>query len=654
MHLRTIKSPLFLIVFSMKHIAITLVCCILFSANAISQKNIPEVTLKVSEKSGFLGMGKARFIKIKLSSRAIDKVLTSDNVNVSALYYFTLKDSGGWEIDENFIKDELVKLKVEQDGTTLGVEAVSSVVKEAGHYLLLVSCKKNISLHMPFEFVFPLDKVTGRVTMEIPQEYWPGFTKFTKLTNDADKALSDSKLNDALALYEQVLQDQSLKIFPDFETIATKRLTVFQKLFSDHSQKFYEMLENKSIDTKQKIASTDEFTSKFSFISENAANEKYQNQNTKTGAGEVVQNASALISRSKFVRDSLSQALDDQTIRFIVQGSSIGKIDFKYKYMIETIAYAYSSVNFEDTTAASLKVVVSEDLTARLQKYALINAYETFLRVVNTRWATKKPLFPFGFLQNLVKDTAQFSLPFYSILKAVQDFYKKDYASAKTEIRQVMKKSYAFELTERMDQLRILINTIEKNVPTEVLQHIKDGYRSEERGENDKAIEHYKDALLLAEDYAPAAFALGKLYDRNGDSYTANNFFQKAVTADSQYYTAYRFLYINFFKNGNFKPMIDLLTQSLAFGNDFFDIHYYLGVAYNGSTQYDLAIQQYDRALELNNKSIDANIQAGISNRNMKSYAKAREYFKRAIVIDPENQGATDNLKNLDELQKKF
>jgi tetratricopeptide (TPR) repeat protein len=205
-----------------------------------------------------------------------------------------------------------------------------------------------------------------------------------------------------------------------------------------------------------------------------------------------------------------------------------------------------------------------------------------------------------------------------------------------------------------MDHLRILINTIEKNVPHEVLQRIKDGYRAEERGENEKAIEQYKDAMLIAEDYAPAAFALGKLYDRSGDSYTANNFFQKAVTADSQYYTAYRFLYTNFFKNANFKPMIDLLTQSLSYGNDFFDIHFYLGIAYNGSAQYDLAIQQYERALELNNRSIDANIQAGISYQNMKSYSKARDYFRRAIVIDPENQTATENLKRLDELQKKF
>jgi len=640
---------------SMKHIVVTLVCCVLLSSDLLSQKNIPEITLKVSEKSGFLGMGRPRFVKIALSSRTISKALTSDTVNGSSLYYFTLRDSGGWKIDDDFIKDELKKMKIEQESESYGVDAVGSAVKEPNYYLLLISCKKNVVLHKPFTFVFPLDnKISSRASMEVPQEYWPGYTKFTTVNGDAEKALSGNKLNDALTSYELLLQDQSLKIFPEYETISAKRLAIYQKLFSDHSQKFQEMLANRSVDTKQKITLSEEFNGKFLFVSENAAVEKYLNQTTRAGAGDVANNATAYVSRSKFVRDSLAQALDDQTIRFIVQGSSAGKIDFKYKYIIETLAYAYSSVNFADTTAPSLKVVVSEDLTARLQKYALMNAYETFVRVVNNRWGAKRPMYPIGFLQNLAKDTAQFPLPYYSILKAVQDFYKRDYASAKSEIRQVMKKSYAYELTERIDQLRILIITIEKNIPAEALLRLNDGYRAEVQGDNDKAIEHYKDAMLIADDYAPAAFALGKLYDRTGDSDRGNNFFQKAVMADSQYYTAYRFLYNNFFRNANFKPMIDLLTQSLAYGNDFFDIHFYLGIAYNGSAQYDLAILQYERALELNNKSIDANIQAGISYQNMKSFTKARDYFKRAIAIDPENQAATENLKRLDELQKKF
>ncbi len=638
----------------MKNIITVLVFLCFVSINLFSQKKPPEITVKISEKSGFLGMGKARFAKIALSSRSQDKELTSENVNAGPLYYFIMKDSGGWKIDDDFIAEELPKLTISQNGITFRLDAATSVVKEKEQYLLLLSCKKTLLLHQPMNFSISLAKNVETVPMQIPQEFWPGYKKFVQLKQDGDKAFDGGKYQDALGPYEQLLMDRTLTIFPDFDQIYVKRYVALQRHLGEQTQKFAESLSDKTTITKQKISSTEEFIKKFTAISEYAAKESFQNLDTKDSSKILLDNSKGLIDRTTRVRDSLNQALDEQTVRWIVRGSSLGKIDFKYKYMIETLASAYLSLDFADTTATSLKVVISDEFAARLQKYTLTNSYETFLKMVNKRWGLRQPMFPEGFLQNLAKDTAQFPLPYYSMLRSVEEYYKKNYKAAKQEIIVVMRKSYAFDLTERIDQLRILINTIEKNVPMEVLQRIKDGYRAEEKGESDKAIEQYKDAILIAEDYAPAAFALGKLYDRNGDSYTANNFFQKAITVDSLYYTAYRFLYTNFFKNANFKPMIDLLTQALASGNDFFDIHFYLGIAYNGSAQYDLAIQQYERALELNGKSIDANIQAGISYQNMKSFAKAREYFRRAISIDPENQTATDNMKRLDELQKKM
>jgi len=620
----------------------------------LTAQTAPEIKIKLSEKSGFLGMGKAKVALISLSTKQQDAQLTSDNVNAGPLYYFLMKDSGGWKMDEDFILEELPKLTITQNGLTFPLEPVSPVVQRGEHFTLHLSAPRDLQLHQTFSFTAKLEKNVESAEMVAPQELWPGFKKFNTLKKEGESAFAAAKYGDAVKAYEQLLGDRTLMIFPDYERIFTLRFTAYQSLLAAHIGAFDESLVNTATTTKQKIASTEEFMTKFKFVGDNTGNEQFINGQTKDSTIALQESARQMIDRTGFVRDSLNQALDEQTIRWIVLGSSAAKIDFKYKYVIETLASAYLSVNFSDTTVKTLKVVVSEDLTARLQKYNLLNAYETFLRVVNKRWSAKEPMYPEGFLANLEKDTAQFPLPYFSMLKAVEEFYQKNFEGSKKEINLVMKTCYAYELTERIDQLRILIHTIEKEVPAEVLQRIKDGYKAEERGDNEKAIEQYKDAILIAEDYAPAAFALGKLYDRNGDSYTANNFFQKAVTADSQYYTAYRFLYINFFKNANFKPMIDLLTQALNYGNDFFDIHYYLGIAYNGSAQYDLAIQQYERALELNSRSIDANIQAGISYQNMKSYTKAREYFRRAISIDPENQTATDNLKRLDELQKKM
>jgi tetratricopeptide (TPR) repeat protein len=638
----------------MKTLRIFLPVFVILFYSVHAQPITPDITIKVSEKSGFLGIGKPKFIKISLSTRNRDKELTSDLVNAGDTYYFVMKDSGGWKFDDDFLKDELPKLTINQEAKSLHVEAFGAPIAEGERSVLIVGCKKTLQIYKPFTFSFPVGKTTSTIEMIVPLEYWPGYTKMTKLSAAVTQHISSGNFTDAISSCNEILKDNSLEIFPLYGTIKPKRLDAFQRLLNDYNDKFTGAMAATDRDPKQKIASTEEYLAKFSFIADNVAKAELQVQQSDSGIAGVLSEAKNAITRVQTTRDSLRQALSEQNIRWIMMGSSGGKIDFRYKYMIETLAFAFTSVNFNDTAAQSLKVYIPEELSARLQKYNLSESYETFLRVIIERWKKKEPMFPAEFLHNLQKDSLQFPLPYYSMLKGIHDFYNRDYASAKAEIILVMRRCYTYELTERLDQLRILIHIIEKNIPADVLKNMKDGYAAEERGDNEKAIEYYKDAMLIAEDYAPGAFALGKLYDRTGDSYKANNFFQKAVTSDTLFYSAYRFLYINYFKNANFKPMIDLLAQAITRGNDFYDIHYYLGIAYNGAALYDLAIQQYERALELNSKSIDANIQAGISYQNMKSYAKARDYFNRAITIDPENQTATENLKRLDELQKKF
>jgi tetratricopeptide (TPR) repeat protein len=489
--------------------------------------------------------------------------------------------------------------------------------------------------------------------MNVPQEYWTGYSKVTKYLDAGDKALKDQQYKAAVLNFNTILSDQSLAIFPFYSTAKEKRLDAFDKYFTESYGAFSRSIGSDG-DLKQKLAATGESITMFQYVVDSLADQSSGVSASDETIVPLMERAKNAFRRSRLMLDSLHQSLDDFNVRWIIAGSSAGRIDFKYKYMIEALAYAFTSVNFADSTAKDLTVVLPEDLSARLKKYNLMESYETFVRIATLRWKKKSVLLPPDFFTNLAKDSLQFPLPYYSVLKATNDFFNSNYAETKKEIFQVMKKSYDHELTGRMDDLRVIIDTREKKIPGEVLAHMKDGQVAEEKGNADGAAEHYKDAMLISEEYAPAAFALGKLYDRIGDSYKANNFFQKAVTSDTIYYSAYRFLYINYFKNSNFKPMIDLLTQALARGNDFYDIHYYLGIAYNGAALYEEAIKQYERALELNSRSIDANIQAGIAYQNMKSYVKARDYYARAIQIDPENQTATENLKRLDELQKKF
>ena len=638
----------------MKNFVFFLGCSLLFSLSyTAAQQNPLEIKLKIADRSGLFGMSGPKITRITLSTKNRDKALTCENVNSGNYYYFLFQNEGKWQIDADFINDDLPKLILSQQDLKLHSEFTGDIIVSAESTSILIGFAKTLALHKPFSFEFPSGEAISKVEMNVPQEYWPGYSKVTKYFEAGEKALKEQQYKGAVSNFNTILSDQSLSIFPFYAFAKEKRLEAFNQYFTENFGTFSRAMGSDG-DLKQKIVTAGESIAKFQYVVDSLADQSAGVIATDETIAPLMDRAKNASQRSRFVLDSLRQSLDDFNVRWIIAGSSAGRIDFKYKYMIEALAYAFTSVNFADSAAKELNVVLPEDLSARLKKYNLMESYETFVRVAAARWKKRSALFPPDFLTNLVKDSLQFPLPYYSILKATNDFFNLNYAETKKEIFQVMKKSYDHELTGRMDDLRVIIDTREKRIPAEVLAHMKDGQAAEEKGNTDGASEHYKDAMLISEDYAPAAFALGKLYDRIGDSYKANNFFQKAVTSDTIYYSAYRFLYINYFKNSNFKPMIDLLTQALARGNDFYDIHYYLGIAYNGAALYEEGIKQYERALELNSKSIDANIQAGIAYQNMKSYVKARDYYTRAIQIDPENQTATENLKRLDELQKKF
>ena len=638
----------------MKKILFFLGISLFFSSSyTAAQQSSLEVKLKIAERSGLFGMSGPKIIRLTLSTKNREKSLTCENVNSGNYFYFLLQNEGKWQVDADFLNDDLPKLALSQQDSKLHSEFTGDIIADGESTIVLIGFRKTFALHKPFLFEYPTEESISKVEMSVPQEYWPGYSKVTKYLDAGDKALKDQQYKTAVLYFNTILSDQSLAIFPFYATAKEKRLEAFDNYLTENYGAFSRSMGNDG-DLKQKIAAAGEGVAMFQYVVDSLADASAGVSASDETIVPLMGRAKNAFQRSRIVLDSLRQSLDDFNVRWIIVGSSAGKIDFKYKYLIEALAYAFSSVNFADSAAKDLTLVLPEELSARLKKYNLTESYETFVRIATVRWKKKSALFPPDFLINLAKDSLQFPLPYYSVLKATNDFFNSNYTETKKEVFQVMKKSYDHELTGRMDDLRIIIDTREKKIPGEVLTHMRDGQLAEEKGNTDGAAEHYKDAMLISEEYAPAAFALGKLYDRIGDSYKANNFFQKAVTSDTIYYSAYRFLYINYFKNSNFKPMIDLLTQALARGNDFYDIHYYLGIAYNGAAMYEEGIKQYERALELNPRSIDANIQAGIAYQNMKSYAKARDYYTRAIQIDPENQTATENLKRLDELQKKF
>ncbi len=619
--------------------------------NAQVPAPVPSVQLKVKEKSGLFGMGGPRIVQIELSNQLHQLPLTGDNVNSDQYYYFYVTPAADWVLDADFVESALSKVSTYQNGQTIAA-AWKSTLKTDGNGSIVLGFPKTLKLYQLFLFQVPIGDAKNQAEFKVPKEYWPGYSALVKNRRAGDSLLTSLQYRSAIASYEKILSDPAQKIFPEYSSVKSSRTKSFGELNLVNQSAFESIVANSDLPLKDKVFKIDSVKPSLKYVADSLPNMDFGIGSLDTAVAPILDKSLAELNRLVHVRDSLQHLLDNQNIQWMNEGSSTGKSGFLYQYMIETLAYAFSSLPFDDTTATELKVRISDDLNSRMVKNNIRESYLTFLRICTERFQSHMPIFPVEFLPNLKKDTMQTTLPYYSMLRAVNDFFYGNYPSALDEIRKIFRSCYEQELNNRFDMMRIIIANRQQHISDDIYKMLQEAAQLEAKNDAAGAAERYRQTTLIAPNFAYGFFVFGKFYNRSGDFNRAVYYFQRAYQVDSMYFSAYRECFNSYLKQGNYKPMIDVLTTALSKGNDYWEINYNLGTAYLGDGDIAHAIQYFEHALALNPKSYTTNVKLGLAYQNVKNFQKAREFFNNAIGVDPTRQEAVDYLTKLNELQR--
>ena len=211
-------------------LAVFLPFFLLFS-EAAAQQNPVSIKLKIAEKSGLFNMGGPRFVRLTLSTKKSETHLTCENVNSGTHYYFLLQNEGSWKIDPDFLNENLPQLSLTQDSLQLHPDFIDDIIANGDSTIVLIGFQKTFALNKPFTFEYPLDNGVAKIEVNVPQEYWAGYSKVTKYFDLGDKALNGFRYKEAIANFNIILGDQSLAIFPTYSTAREKRLEGFSKYF---------------------------------------------------------------------------------------------------------------------------------------------------------------------------------------------------------------------------------------------------------------------------------------------------------------------------------------------------------------------------------------------------------------------------------------
>ena len=625
--------------------------CLLFSLLVVSEAQVPSALIKVKEKSGFLGMGGPRFVEVQLSNQNRELPLTSENINGGQYYYFLLRSVGGWQIDDDFLNEDLPKLSVLQMGKTYAFVSKGAVQKADTTSYLLLGFSKELRLYEQLTVQFFLGDAYNQAEFSIPKSYWPGFQLMSGFLDEAENCIGRGQYRAAIESYDKILVNPSLEIFPEFREAREKRTKAFEAQLNEFLASFDRAARDTQLSVKEKIVRVDAHIPFFLFIGDSLPNSGLKVGDADSSVVTIVRRAKDAAWAASTMRDSLQHEFDETSSQWIVKGAQSGRPLVLYELAVRAIAYAFSGLSFADTNATILNLVVPADFTPELEKYKILEDCRSFLSVCNARRRQNEPLFPAVFLSNVQRDSAALPMPYHAMLKAVGDYFHREYADAKQEIFKIFRTCYDAGINERFDRMRVLID-MKAGVPLDVQRLLNEAEQAASRNEPETAIDKYLQATMLAPDFAHADYLLGEYYMRTGDNIRALTFFQKAYQIDKQYLSAYRAAYTSYLREGNFKPMIDVLLLALQNGNNYWEINSNLGQAYMGDSDPARAIQYYEKALSLNSKSYLTYIQLGLAYQATKSFKKAREYFNKATELDPQRQEAIEFTKKLNELER--
>jgi len=622
----------------------------LFFMVHVAGGQVPSVEFKVREKSGFLGIGPPRFMSLSLSNVDRQLPLTSQNVNAYAYYYFLLKPVGGWLPDPDFVKNNVPKLSLYQNQKEYPILTKGEMLLADSSILLGFS--KELKINEQFLVQFRIDQLVNQIEFKAPLELWPGYATFDRLTKKAATEFSSGTYLAAISTYANALKNDSLKIFPEYAELKDRRSKVFEAYLSRQATALQVTIEDVTVGLKQRIRTIDSLRPFVQYVLDSLPDPTLGMTPFEPGVSPIADQARQILRATSATKDSLQDILDDQNVRWILEGGSGARAGYLYQHMIETLAFAFSSVEFLDTSSSALSFTIPQELHARLVKYSLYESYETFLRLSKERYARGNPLFSFEFLPNVLKDSATFVQPYYSMLKGVEDYFFGRYDDALGQVFRIFRTCSEPLLTERFDEMRVMIEIRRSRRHGDVITLLREARKAEENNQPDAAFEKYRQANMAAPDFAFASYQWGKYYSRIGDPIRAITFFQRAYQLDTLYLSAYREAFDLYRRGGNYKPMIEVLNTALKYGNQYWEIFFNLGLAYLGDGDPARAIQHFEKALTTNPHNYETNIQLGLAYQSARNYQKAREYFNNAINIDPLRQAAVDYLMKLNELQR--
>jgi tetratricopeptide (TPR) repeat protein len=603
------------------------------------------VTLKIREK--FLVLGE-RFITVRFSVEGAKENFTDVDVAKGAYYYFICQPEGDWKIDEKFAEEFTKKVLIQQDGNVYYPE-VYDFVTYRGVVSLIVAFEKKFKIEKPFKIVYPIsEKVVSSGEMSVPENLWEGYSKASKLYRDGLKLYNDKDYRGSANVLFELVADEGAKKFSFYKDAREKCIKSLDNILIELVDKFNSVV-SAIMGPEDKLKEYDGLKVNFRDYVNNILTPKL-NVLSDTLVLDMLSRANGYFEKLENEIQAEKYRLDVKSISWLNTESGL---NFKYRIMMDALAYAFTSESFwnnPDTT--KFEFVLADTILANLRAFGLEKDYNIFQRVCISNLKAKRTLFDERFLVNLLNNSNQLPQPYYEIFLAIDNYVRKNYPGSKNYILNALKKLTDLELIRRIEILRSMIFVVEKNLSKEAVELYREGLSKLLAGDKTGGINAIRRAVLLEPRFPLANYTIGEFYYKDSDFYPAIIYLSKAISLDSNFVLAYIRLFDVYKTQGNWSDAKVILESAISSGNDFWIVRTSLAQVYNELKLYDEAIGSLMKAISYNPLNYEQYIYLGIVYANAGKLSEAEATLKKAAEINPDRREAYDELKRIEELKK--
>ena len=183
------------------------------------------------------------------------------------------------------------------------------------------------------------------------------------------------------------------------------------------------------------------------------------------------------------------------------------------------------------------------------------------------------------------------------------------------------------------------------------------GLSYKNKGQYDRAIEDYDQAIKLNPHYTDAFNNRGVAYKNKGQYDRAIQDYDQAIKLNPNFVFAFSNRGVAYGKKGQYDRAIEDYDQAIKLNPNYAESFNNRGIAYTDKGQYDRAIQDFDQAIKLNPNYALAFYNRGIAYGKKGQYDRAIQDYDQAIKLNPNDADAikqradaiakqADNLKS--------